>query len=121
MGGVLLEDWWWLGRVRAGADGSVCGAAFAIDDRHLLTCAHVVKDAGGGGPGDTVFVDFPWLGGAGSSAVVLEEGWAPEAGTSGDTALLQLADPPAGMLGVRLRSMPDGRSSVRLLRVPGWL
>jgi hypothetical protein len=37
--------------------------------------------------------------------VLLEMGWAPDAETSGDTALLQLANPPIGMESVPLRSV----------------
>src|SRR5215475_6735360 len=89
----------WLARVWSGSEarGAIIGTAFAIDQRHLLTCAHVVEDAGAKGPGDRVFVDFPLLGSRGSWAVVLEDGWRPvpgteEAASAGDTAVLELED-----------------------------
>jgi hypothetical protein len=48
----------WLGRVSC-RRGMIAGAAFAIDSEHVLTCAHVVRDAGAEGPGGEVWVDFP--------------------------------------------------------------
>ncbi len=99
-----LEERAWLARV-LDAGGTAVGAAFAVDRNHVLTCAHVVKAAGAGGPGDTVSVDFPRLGGAKCDAEVLVEGWAPEAGTAGDVALLELKDPPEGLCPVALRSL----------------
>ena len=41
-----FEDRRWLARVRAhnGTAAAVIGTAFAIDARHWLTCAHVVRD-----------------------------------------------------------------------------
>ena len=82
------------------------GAAWAIDDEHLVTCAHVVLDAGASGPGGRVQVDFPMLR-AGCEAEVLEEGWAParDGGMAGDVALLGLVDPPAGVAALPLRSL----------------
>src|SRR5438067_9442375 len=88
----------WLGRVRsADAAHAIVGACFAVDPRHLLTCAHVVHDAGAAGPGDRVWVDFPLRGSHGGWATVSDDGWravptdADEA-SAGDVAILRLAD-----------------------------
>lgn len=56
----IFEDRRWLARVRAGEepDAEIIGTAFATDKRHLLTCAHVVVDAGASGPESRVFIDF---------------------------------------------------------------
>ncbi len=75
----------------------IVGTAFAIDNRHLLTCAHVVNGAGVSAPGGEVALDFPVLGET-CRALVIEEGWQPmpcegEAQSVGDVALLQLQDP----------------------------
>jgi hypothetical protein len=99
----------WLARVRDGSGGWIAGTGFAVDASHVLTCAHVVLDAGADGPGERVWVDFPMLGGAGCWAVVMEEGWAPEAGTQGDTALLHLEAPPPGLVPVPVRAVQSLR------------
>ena len=100
-----IEKQAWLARVSS-TSGLVVGAAWAVDGEHLVTCAHVVCDAGAAGPGGEVRVDFPTLG-AGCDAVVLEEGWAPawDEGMAGDLALLRVADAPAGLGVLPLRSL----------------
>lgn len=99
-----IEHRYWLARVRAGPNLRISGAGFVIDQRHVLTCAHVAADAGATGPGDVVFVDFPLLR-AGGWAEILREGWATETGTTGDTALLRLIEIPEGLASVQLRSL----------------
>ena len=100
-----FEDRGWLARVSS-ADGVVKGAAWAIGREHVVTCAHVVQDAGASGPGECVRVDFPLLR-AGCEAVVLAEGWAPAAddGMAGDVALLHLVEPPAGLETLPVRAL----------------
>jgi WD40 repeat protein len=100
----------WLARVRTGSDGwiqggLIQGAGFAVDPSHVVTCAHVAVDAGARGPGEKVWVDFPMLEDAGCWATVLEDGWAPAAGTRGDTAVLRLDEAVSGVEGLRPRSV----------------
>jgi WD40 repeat protein len=106
-GGAVFDGRRWLARVRIGPKGAICGAALAIDDEHVLTCAHVVAAAGAQGPGASVFVDFPLLKGAGCWADVLDDGWAPppERETTGDTALLRLREGVPGLIPVPLRRL----------------
>lgn len=99
----FVEERAWLARVKR-PSGGVIGAAFAVDGEHLLTCAHVVKSAGAGGPGAFVSVEFPRLG-VGCDAEVLQEAWQPASRTVGDVALLHLNDPPDGVCPVPLRSL----------------
>jgi WD40 repeat protein len=49
------------------------------------------------------------LGGAGCWATVAEEGWAPETGSQGDTALLHLQAPPPGLESVPIRAVKSLR------------
>ncbi|RNG25039.1 serine protease [Streptomyces botrytidirepellens] len=73
-----------------GSDGVVAGAGFLVADRLVCTCAHVVRESGGGRPEGPVSVDFPLLTGADAGAPVLAEveSWRPE----DDIAVLRLAD-----------------------------
>jgi hypothetical protein len=102
----------WLARVQTSNDlaAQTVGTAFAVDPRHLVTCAHVVNAAGAVGPGDHVFVDFPLLDTKGTWATVLEEGWRPApaaeaAQSAGDVALLRLDSDSIAVvpLGIRRR------------------
>jgi Trypsin-like peptidase domain/NACHT domain len=104
----------WLARVWSGGEArmKIIGTAFVIDGSHLLTCAHVVQDAGARGPGGRVYVDFPLLKSKGTWAEVLPEGWRPippadDAQSVGDTALLQLEVPIPGFEPLPLRSRPS--------------
>ena len=94
----------WLARVLQ-TDAPVakpCGSAILIDEYHLLTCAHVVLDAGAK-PGQHLSVDFPQRPGIGPvRAEVLEEGWRapappPAPQSDLDCALLRLDTPSAGV------------------------
>ena len=98
-----VEERAWLGRISS-VGGVICGAAFVVDGEHAVSCAHVVQEAGAEGPGGTVRVDFVVLG-EGCEALVLEEGWAPDAEMAGDHALLRLIDPPDGVRVLPLRSV----------------
>jgi len=64
---MVFENRFWLARVWRGGEArsQLIGTAFAINSDHLLTCAHVVSEAGGRGPGDHVYVDFLLLGAKG--------------------------------------------------------
>ncbi|MEU5259551.1 serine protease [Amycolatopsis sp. NPDC021455] len=93
-------------RVRLGDDrGRIHGAGTMLDDRHLLTCAHVVDDCGGRHA--RVAVDFVGLPGAPSGeATVVADGWVPPTGDGrGDIALLRLEKPVTGVGGARLHRM----------------
>jgi hypothetical protein len=98
-----LEDRAWLARVLDGV-GRIVGAAFAIGDGRLLTCAHVAQDAGAAGPGDAVRVEFPALG-VSCRAVVVSEGWAVAEGTAGDVAVLQLQGALGAVRPVAVRAL----------------
>ena len=96
-GSSVFERRSWLARVWGDGETrtQLIGTAFAINSTNLLTCAHVVNDAGAKGPGGRIFVDFPLLGGRGAWAVVLPDGWRPVPSentpqSEGDTAVLQL-------------------------------
>ncbi|WP_162794774.1 trypsin-like peptidase domain-containing protein [Nonomuraea lactucae] len=71
------------------ADGRTAGSGFLIDDRHVLTCAHVVHDLG-----DPVVV-FPAADPSlrCSAAVVHRGPWRPRTAPRGDVAVLELARP----------------------------
>lgn len=86
------------GLVRISAPGGgVVGAGLIVDDRHVVTCAHVVMAALKLAKGTTerptgaVTIDFPALGDARASARVVADGWTPitEDGR-GDVAVLEL-------------------------------
>ncbi|GGL10858.1 hypothetical protein Sme01_15670 [Sphaerisporangium melleum] len=88
--------------VRVHGAGAACGAGVLIDDRHILTCAHVVNAALGRDtaerslPAAPIEVDFPIdAGGARLPATVADGGWFPiEDDERGDVAVLRLATPP---------------------------
>ncbi|MFI1536997.1 serine protease [Streptomyces anandii] len=103
------DDPW---RVRVDDErGAVCGAGVLLDDRHVLTCAHVVRYAGAA-PGDAAAPGTAPGGGAPRlritsvacrpewtrSARVPPGSWVHEDGTRrGDVALLELDEPaPCG-------------------------
>ena len=138
----------WLARVFS-SDGTVVGAGFLVDDRYMLTCAHVVLAALGLGPraplpdGEvSVAVEFPVADGGPCTARVVREGWVPVAPDGrGDVAVLELsATAPAATEPARLRRSttlrdhpfsthgfpkgePWGVSAVGVLRGregPGW-
>lgn len=90
------------------ADESVAGAAFLIAEGLLVTCAHVIQ-AAGGGPGETVRLDFPHLPDAGAiEGRVVEDAWrAPEAE---DVAVVRLTGTRPGMEFLALGSAEGCRS-----------
>ncbi|MFD4866255.1 trypsin-like peptidase domain-containing protein, partial [Streptomyces sp. NPDC058412] len=77
-----------------GPDGEVAGAGFLVTADVLVTCAHVVR-AAGGSPGDSVTLVFPHAAGAArSEGRVMAEAWR-EPGEE-DVALIRLPAPPPG-------------------------
>jgi|GEM_PF-4689451 len=93
----IFEQRSWLARVRTGGgrNADIAGTAFAIDARHLLTCAHVVTAVGEPGPGARLRIDLPFQGSRSCWTTVLEENWHPaptqgQAKSQGDIALLQI-------------------------------
>jgi WD40 repeat protein/tetratricopeptide (TPR) repeat protein len=95
----------WLCRLSHAASGQVKGAGMLVDDRHVVTCAHVAGLCLGQGPGEggkgeqpsgSLRVDFPFArNSTGLTAQVITGGWTPIfADGSGDVAVLELADPP---------------------------
>jgi hypothetical protein len=95
----IFEARRWLAQLRKGDQrgAGIAGTAFAIDQRHLLTCAHVIHTAGGKGPGARIHLELPFDDARKCVATVLQEGWRPvpskfDAQTAGDTALLAIND-----------------------------
>ncbi|MET8045726.1 serine protease [Micromonospora sp. NPDC005215] len=91
----------WPVRVRA-QHGEVLGAGMALDDRHVLTCAHVVGAAGetdlpsaGAEPTWTVLVDLVGQPGSRTVPARVVPGcwWPPTSDGRDDIALLELAEP----------------------------
>ncbi|MFF0153414.1 serine protease [Micromonospora sp. NPDC005203] len=89
----------WPVRVRA-EHGEVLGAGMALDDRHVLTCAHVVGAAGGtdlpdAEPAWTVLVDLVGQPNRQTVPARVVPGcwWPPTSDGRDDIALLELADP----------------------------
>ncbi|MFD9909034.1 trypsin-like peptidase domain-containing protein [Streptomyces sp. NPDC059063] len=85
----------WHARVECGRD---TGAGFLVSDRHVLTCAHVVRDRAA----SAVAVSFPHRKDLGTvaAAVGAHGGWGGRGDDPGDLAVLELDHPvpiaPAG-------------------------
>jgi hypothetical protein len=93
-------------RVRLRDDpGRIHGAGTMLDERHLVTCAHVVERCGG--PRARIPVDFVGLPATASGhATVVAGGWVPPTDDErGDIALLRLEEPAAGVFGAPLHRM----------------
>ncbi|MGW5051902.1 S1 family peptidase [Actinokineospora sp. NPDC004072] len=86
------EGW----RVRVRGQGGVLGAGVLVDPDHVVTCAHVVLDAG------DLAVDLVALPGAPSSAAAVLA-CVPPRGDRGDVAVLRLAasQPPSAVATLR--------------------
>ncbi|MFF0000089.1 nSTAND1 domain-containing NTPase [Streptomyces avermitilis] len=85
-----------------GPQAQVVGAGFLVAPDLLVTCAHVVGDAGSG-PGGTVDLLFPQAEGAARvPGRVLEEAWRPP--DEDDVAMLRLASTPPGVTALPLGS-----------------
>jgi vWA-MoxR associated protein C-terminal domain/vWA-MoxR associated protein middle region (VMAP-M) 8/Trypsin-like peptidase domain len=107
-----VDSWQWRARVNTDtATGMTLGAGFLIDQRRLLTCAHIVSGLA------RVRVTFPG-GAAGLGATVIPlTSWA-KPGDYGDVALLQL-DAPISAMPARF-ARPMGPYWVGELRACGF-
>ncbi|MET9380591.1 serine protease [Streptomyces sp. NPDC002928] len=110
-------------RVRVDDEGgSPCGAGVLLDDMHVLTCAHVVRDAGaepgGTAPGvliRSVACSPEWT----RTARVAPDSWVHENGTRrGDVALLRLDEPAGCGNRTRLWKAPLSGGTVRVYGFP---
>jgi cellulose synthase operon protein C len=109
--GAVAEQPPWLVRVRRTRDGRPAGAGMLCDERHVITCAHVVHSQPlAEPPSEPVYVEFQFLARHEPIAArVIEGGWHPEAGQTGDVAVLELELPlPDGALPAPLRSTRSG-------------
>lgn len=103
----------WRARVR-GSGGHVVGAGVLIDQRYVLTCAHVINQALGRGrqaqepPDGEVEVDFVEAETGPLGAHVIDGGWVPIGlDGGGDVAVLELSiDAPRGARPAILRHPP---------------
>lgn len=117
----------WLAQVRKGdlPAAKIVGTGFAINDRHLLTCAHVVHSAGGAGPGARIHLELPFDDGRKCVATVLQEGWRPvprkfDSQTVGDTALLEIpeGERPLSPLPITSNRSAAGQASISAYGFP---
>ncbi|MPY56347.1 tetratricopeptide repeat protein [Streptomyces spongiae] len=102
----------WLVSIALGEGRAPAGAGVLVTDRHVLTCAHVVREAAGPEPPDgPLFVRFQWAGEHDPlPAVVVADGWHPPESEEqrGDLAVLELRDPlPEGARRAPLVSTTD--------------
>ena len=93
------------------AAGAIVGTGFLVDDRHVMTCAHVVNSAQGrtrntrqSAP-EPVQVDFPFQDGAPGEAQVVRWFFKPPDHKT-DIALLELQQPPPVPRYVALEAAP---------------
>ena len=118
-------------RILRSGSASAAGVGFVLDNRHIMTCAHVVNVALGRdqraqdkpGPNVRLLVDFPMLGGPGGAPTrqCAVEAWAPPArsGVSGgDVAGLVLVGEGLPMDAGPARVTDPARLSERL--IIGW-
>src|SRR5215469_10884468 len=119
VGHPQLDDQWQL-RV-CDAEGKTVGAGVLLGDRYVLTCAHVVRDAGvsDSGPNglevrlriESVTCRPGWS----RPARVIPDWWISRHETRrGDVALLELDEPVPPGMSARLRRAPVRGVSVRV-------
>ncbi|MEE4545087.1 trypsin-like peptidase domain-containing protein [Streptomyces sp. V4-01] len=104
------------------ADGSPCGAGVLLDERHVLTCAHVVRYAGAAPEGSVPHVRISsvachpeWS----RTARVAPESWVHRNGTRrGDVALLELDEPTDCGTRTALWQAPISGGRVRVYGFP---
>ena len=96
------------------ADGHVVGAGFLVEERHILTCAHVVSQALGlpdhllDPPQGVVLLDFPLISPRTLLTASVVQWCPPLSDGRGDIAGLELQhDPPAGAEVVRFAPAED--------------
>lgn len=102
--------------------GTPCGAGVLLDDRHVLTCAHVVRNAGAEPGGTTRHVRISsvacrpeWT----RPARVAPGTWVHENGTRrGDVALLELDEPAGCGTRTTLWKAPISGGTVRVYGFP---
>jgi hypothetical protein len=103
----------WRARIHSAAE-EILGAGIVLDDRHVLTCAHVVPVDAAPGAGGPLLVDvIDPSGKQRRPARVARDGWVPlrpndEHAAEGDLAVLVLDEPLVGVSGAALH-----RSSLR--------
>ncbi|MFE6173432.1 serine protease [Streptomyces sp. NPDC056464] len=103
-------------------DGTPCGAGVLLDDRHVLTCAHVVRYTGAapGGSRDRLRISSvacrpEWT----VTARVAPGTWVHENGTQrGDVALLELDEPSGCGTRTKLWKAPIAGGTVRVYGFP---
>ncbi|MHB9859349.1 trypsin-like serine peptidase [Streptomyces sp. YIM S03343] len=103
-------------------EGTPCGAGVLLDDRHVLTCAHVVRYAGAAPGGTTSHVRISsaacrpeWT----RTAHVAPGTWVHEHGTQrGDVALLELDEPANCGTRTTLWKAPLSGGTVRMYGFP---
>ncbi|MFD5794204.1 trypsin-like peptidase domain-containing protein [Streptomyces diastatochromogenes] len=103
-------------------EGTPCGAGVLLDDRHVLTCAHVVGDAGAAPGGITSHVRISsvacrpeWT----RTAQVAPGTWVYEPGTQrGDVALLELDEPADCGIRTTLWKAPISGGTVQVYGFP---
>ncbi|WP_093906849.1 trypsin-like peptidase domain-containing protein [Streptomyces sp. cf386] len=103
-------------------DGTPCGAGVLLDDRHVLTCAHVVRYAGAAPGGTTSHVRInsvacrpEWS----RPARVASGTWVHANGTQrGDVALLELDEPAGCGTRTKLWKAPISGGTVRVYGFP---
>ncbi|MFJ6837102.1 trypsin-like peptidase domain-containing protein [Streptomyces sp. NPDC091209] len=103
-------------------EGTPCGAGVLLDDRHVLTCAHVVRYAGAEPGGTTPHVRIrsvvcrpEWT----RTAQVAPGTWVHDRGTQrGDVALLELDEPAGCGTRTTLWKAPISGGTVRVYGFP---
>ncbi|MCA2211641.1 S1 family peptidase [Jidongwangia harbinensis] len=90
-----MTDTAWRARIAAPVGG---GSGFLVDDRHVVTCDHVVR----GHSAVRVFLDD---GAVRAEGTVLGPGeWCAETAAAGDVAVVELTEPVTGIAPARLAS-----------------
>ncbi|MBA2813029.1 trypsin-like peptidase domain-containing protein [Streptomyces sp. KM273126] len=103
-------------------EGTPCGAGVLLDDQHVLTCAHVVRNAGAAPGGATSHVRISsvacrpeWT----RTAHVAPGTWVHQHGTQrGDVALLELDEPAGCGTRTTLWKAPISGGTVRVYGFP---
>src|SRR5262249_41507149 len=99
------DRWPWLARLWGA--GIPLGAGFLVDDRHVMTCAHVVSDVLPNAPAGLLTMDFPaWRDLGLVEGTVAPDAWFPvDRQEQGDLAVIRLdATLPTGMRRAPMRA-----------------
>jgi Trypsin-like peptidase domain len=109
-----LDDSWQV--VVYDGGGNITGAGVLLDEKRVLTCAHVAAGIGESLRVESVLCRPPWC----RRARVLPDCWVSESDTQrGDLALLELEAPVTCHRGARLRQAPVRDVAVRARGFPG--